>query len=101
MRAFIDLASAGAQDPKAAFSGSSPPLQATVGNNYGAGLWSRSNDSLKLALVLALSYSAIIEIGLWVFRDELGGLFGPTLRSGRRLAASCRSMSPSIAVSAP
>lgn len=55
--------------------GMSLALQAMVGNNFGAGQWARSNSSLKLALVLALTYSALIETGLLLFRNQLGGLF--------------------------
>ncbi|MGB3336961.1 MAG: MATE family efflux transporter [Devosia sp.] len=55
--------------------GMSLALQAMVGNNFGAGQWARSNASLKLALVVALSYSALVETGLMFFRNELGGLF--------------------------
>jgi len=55
--------------------GMSLALQAMVGNNVGAGLWSRSNATLKLALVWSLAYAATAEIGLILFRKQLGGLF--------------------------
>lgn len=50
-------------------------MQAMVGNNYGAGLWQRSNATLKLALVCSLIYSIAIEAGLVLFRDRLGTIF--------------------------
>jgi Na+-driven multidrug efflux pump len=46
-----------------------------VGNNYGAGLWARSNATLKLALLVSLAYAGLVEIGLLVFREQLGGVF--------------------------
>ena len=50
-------------------------MQAMVGNNSGAGLWERSNATLKLALVCSLIYSIAIEAGLVLFRDRLGTIF--------------------------
>ncbi|MEO9230695.1 MAG: MATE family efflux transporter [Devosia sp.] len=50
-------------------------MQAMVGNNQGAGLWQRSNATLKLALFCSLAYSTAIEIALVVFRDRVGGIF--------------------------
>src|SRR6266568_1281131 len=44
--------------------GMSLALQAMVGNNVGAGLWPRSNATLKLALVWSFAYAAITEIAL-------------------------------------
>lgn len=55
--------------------GMSLALQAMVGNNVGAGLWQRSNDSLKLSLLLSLAYSSLVELGLIGFRHGLGMLF--------------------------
>lgn len=55
--------------------GMSLALQAMVGNNYGAGLYQRSNDSLKLALLMSLIYSALVEICLMAFRESFGTLF--------------------------
>jgi putative MATE family efflux protein len=55
--------------------GMSLALQAMVGNNVGAGLWSRSNATLKLALVWSLAYAGTAEIGLILLRRQLGGLF--------------------------
>ncbi|MCK1742491.1 hypothetical protein IVA80_16870 [Bradyrhizobium sp. 139] len=52
--------------------GMSLALQAMVSNNYGAGLWSRSNSTLKLALVWSLAYAGLAEIGLILFRHQLG-----------------------------
>jgi putative MATE family efflux protein len=55
--------------------GMSLALQAMVGNNVGAGLWGRSNATLKLALIWSFAYAVITEIGLILFRKHLGGLF--------------------------
>ncbi|MFZ8396207.1 MATE family efflux transporter, partial [Staphylococcus aureus] len=50
-------------------------LQAMVSNNHGAGLWSRSNATLKLALLWSLTYAGLAEISLILGRHLLGGLF--------------------------
>jgi putative MATE family efflux protein len=55
--------------------GMSLALQAMIGNNVGAGLWLRSNATLKLALIWSLAYAGIAEIGLILLRKQLGGLF--------------------------
>lgn len=55
--------------------GMSLALQAMVSNNYGANLWARSNTTLKLALTLSLAYAGFVEIGLIVFRHQVGALF--------------------------
>jgi putative MATE family efflux protein len=55
--------------------GMSLAVQAMVGNNVGAGLWLRSNATLKLALIWSFAYAVIIETGLILFRKHLGGLF--------------------------
>lgn len=55
--------------------GMSMALQAMVSNNFGAGLWARSNATLKLALVVSLGYSALVEILLLGFRHRLGAVF--------------------------
>jgi putative MATE family efflux protein len=55
--------------------GMSLALQAMVSNNHGAGLWSRSNATLKLALLWSLTYAGLAEISLILGRHLLGGLF--------------------------
>ena len=50
-------------------------MQAIVGNNVGAGQFVRSDATLKLALVVSLIYAALVEIGLLVFRNQLGSIF--------------------------
>ncbi|WP_339747543.1 MATE family efflux transporter [uncultured Maricaulis sp.] len=55
--------------------GMSQALQAIIGNNYGAGLWQRSDRILVIALVCGLIYSAGAEIVLTGLHDQLGGLF--------------------------
>ncbi|SDJ07609.1 MULTISPECIES: MATE family efflux transporter [Bradyrhizobium] len=55
--------------------GMSLALQAMVSNNAGAGLWLRSNATLKLALAWSLAYAGVAEGLLILFRKGLGGLF--------------------------
>ena len=55
--------------------GMSLALQAMVSNNAGAGLWSRSNATLKLALGWSLAYAGLAEGLMILFRKDLGGLF--------------------------
>jgi putative MATE family efflux protein len=55
--------------------GMSLALQAMVSNNAGAGLWLRSDATLKLALIWSLAYAALAEGLLILFRKDLGGLF--------------------------
>ncbi|OEO31053.1 hypothetical protein VW23_018365 [Devosia insulae DS-56] len=55
--------------------GMSLAMQAIVGNNFGAGLWARSNATLRLAVVTSLVYSGLVEALLIVFRDHIGALF--------------------------
>lgn len=55
--------------------GMSLALQAMVSNNFGAGLWSRSNAILKLALLCSFAYAACAELGFILLRQQLGGLF--------------------------
>jgi len=55
--------------------GMSLALQAMVSNNFGAGLWSRSNATLKLALLWSLAYASCAEIGFILLRRQWGGLF--------------------------
>jgi len=50
-------------------------MQAIIGNNYGAGLWQRSNATLRLALVASLIYSGLVEACLILFRQHLGAIF--------------------------
>ncbi|MEP4546175.1 MAG: MATE family efflux transporter [Saccharospirillum sp.] len=50
-------------------------LQSITGNNYGAGLWHRSDGSLRLGLLLALLYCLLAEITLIVFARPIGGWF--------------------------
>jgi putative MATE family efflux protein len=55
--------------------GMSLALQAMVGNNVGAGLWLRSNATLKLALIWSFAHAIITELGLILLRRQLAGLF--------------------------
>ncbi|WP_417483450.1 MATE family efflux transporter [Maricaulis sp.] len=55
--------------------GMSQALQAIVGNNYGAGLWRRSDRILVIAMVCGLIYTAGSEILLVSLRHHWGGMF--------------------------
>ena len=54
--------------------GMSLALQAMVSNNAGAGLWPRSDATLRLALIWSFAYAAMAEGLLIVFRKDLGGM---------------------------
>ncbi|GGX66007.1 MATE family efflux transporter [Saccharospirillum salsuginis] len=55
--------------------GLSHAMQSITGNNYGARLWFRSDDSLRLALAIALVYCVVSELVLVSLAAPLGGLF--------------------------
>lgn len=55
--------------------GLSHAMQSIVGNNAGARLWFRSDDSLRLGLAVALVYCVTIELSLVTLAAPLGGLF--------------------------
>lgn len=55
--------------------GLSHAMQTITGNNYGAGQWSRSNNSLKLALATAFTYCACVQLVLSVFAQQIGQVF--------------------------
>jgi putative MATE family efflux protein len=50
-------------------------LQAMVSNSHGAGLTARSDATLRLVLVVALAYSALVEAGLILLRHTIGLAF--------------------------
>ena len=50
-------------------------LQAMVSNSHGAGLTARSGATLRLVLVVALAYSALVEAGLILLRHTIGLAF--------------------------
>ncbi len=55
--------------------GLSMAMQSIIGNNYGAGLWQRSNTSLRLALLVAFLYCAIVQAVLILFPQAIASLF--------------------------
>lgn len=55
--------------------GLSYALQSIIGNNYGAELWRRSDDSLRLGMATALVYCLVAEIVLIGFARPLGLVF--------------------------
>lgn len=50
-------------------------LQAIIGNNYGAGEWKRSDDTLRLGLLTAFAYCICAQLLLSVFARPIGFLF--------------------------
>lgn len=50
-------------------------FQTIVGNNFGAKQWHRTDASLKLALILALIYCVIAQVGFLSFADVIGSGF--------------------------
>lgn len=55
--------------------GLSQALQSITGNNYGAGLWRRSDDSLRLGVGLAFVYCLTAEVVLGGFAEPIGLAF--------------------------
>jgi putative MATE family efflux protein len=55
--------------------GLSHSLQAITGNNYGAGLWHRSDESLRLGVTIALIYCLAVEVILVAFAHPVALLF--------------------------
>lgn len=49
--------------------------QTIVGNNYGAGLWHRSDGALKIGLGAAFAYAAAFEAAMLMSSGSIGGLF--------------------------
>ncbi|AMS43134.1 MATE family efflux transporter [Aminobacter aminovorans] len=50
-------------------------MQTIVGNNFGAGLWQRSDAGLKLGLGLALAYCGLFEAAMLLSHGSLGAIF--------------------------
>lgn len=55
--------------------GLSMALQTIAGNNFGAGLWHRSDASLRLAVLVALAYCASVQVSLLLARRTIGAVF--------------------------
>ena len=49
--------------------------QTIVGNNFGAKLYRRSDATLRLALAVAFSYCAFVEVALLIGHNWIGGVF--------------------------
>ncbi|WP_298843880.1 MATE family efflux transporter [uncultured Roseobacter sp.] len=50
-------------------------MQTITGNNYGAGKIHRSDASLQTAVLAALIYSLLVQLGVTVFAEEIGASF--------------------------
>lgn len=55
--------------------GLSQAMQTITGNNAGAGLWDRHNQSLRLAVLAALIYCGGVQIIVSLFAPEIGAAF--------------------------
>jgi putative MATE family efflux protein len=66
--------------------GVSIAFQTISGNNYGARMMSRTNDSLKLALLAVVIYCGIIQVVALLFAPALGDFFADDLRIGAEVA---------------
>jgi len=55
--------------------GVSIAFQTIVGNNYGAGLMSRTNSSLKIALLATIVYCGLVQVLATLFSSHLGAVF--------------------------
>ncbi|MEO9530384.1 MATE family efflux transporter [Roseibium sp.] len=55
--------------------GLSMALQSMIGNNAGAHLWRRSDDTLRLGLGIALAYSLCVQVVLWFGARHIGFAF--------------------------
>ncbi len=50
-------------------------LQSMIGNNFGAGLWHRSDSTLRAGLVAAFVYCGLAELVLTLFSHQVGFAF--------------------------
>ncbi|MEJ8474387.1 MATE family efflux transporter [Roseibium algae] len=50
-------------------------MQTITGNNYGAGLWQRTNNTLQFAILAALAYCTAIQCGMMFFAQQIGSAF--------------------------
>lgn len=55
--------------------GLSAAMQSITGNNFGAQMWGRSDASLRLGMMVALVYCAVMQFGLHLFAAEIGAMF--------------------------
>ncbi len=55
--------------------GLSHAMQTITGNNFGAGLWHRSDSALRIAIGAALLYCAAVQLGLSLAAPVIGRLF--------------------------
>jgi putative MATE family efflux protein len=61
-------------------------FQTIAGNNFGARMMGRTNDSLKLALLAVLVYCAVIQIVALFFASALGNFFADDAVIGAEVA---------------
>jgi putative MATE family efflux protein len=85
--------------------GLSQALQAIAGNNYGAGLWRRSDESLRLGVSIAFVYCLVVETVLIGFAHPIARLFinddmvaGEVVRIMRVMLAMFFAVGPSVMI---
>ena len=66
--------------------GLSQALQAMIGNNYGAGLWGRSDVTLRLGLISALVYCLGAQVTLSLLAHPIGMIFVEETRVADEMA---------------
>ncbi len=55
--------------------GLSHAMQSITGNNFGAGLWHRSDSSLRMGIVVAFVYCLFVQVIVTVFAAPMAGWF--------------------------
>lgn len=55
--------------------GLSHAMQSITGNNHGAGLYDRSQTSLRLAVLIALAFCSMVQGGFSLFAAQIGSAF--------------------------
>ena len=58
-----------------AAAGLAQALQSMIGNNFGAGLWHRSDSTLRAGLIVAFVYCGLAELVLTLFSHQVGFAF--------------------------
>lgn len=81
--------------------GLSQAMQTITGNNHGAGLWQRSNASLRFALGAALLFCAAVQWLLTLFAPAIGRAFVDDPRVAAEVAAIMSRLLTLFLVSGP
>ena len=76
-------------------------LQTITGVNHGAGLTGRVRESLRFALLAALAYGLVVEGGVMLFADQIGGWFVTGEALAPQIAFILRRLMALFALGAP